>query len=98
MSTLVTEVYDALRSAGAPEREARAAAGAVPGKEGLATSQGLAELRSELKQDLAELRGELKQDVSELRGDIKVLKFAIFTLYPFILALTLRLVFFPGGT
>ena len=44
MSTLVTEVYDALRSAGAPEREARAAAGAVPGKEGLATSQDLAEL------------------------------------------------------
>ena len=87
MSTLVTEVYDALRSAGAPEREARAAAGAVPGKEGLATSQ-----------DLAELRSELKQDIAELRGDIKVLKFAIFTLYPFILALTLRLVFFPGGT
>ena len=29
MSTLVTEVYDALRSAGAPEREARAAAEVV---------------------------------------------------------------------
>ena len=39
------------------------------------------------KQDLAEVR-------AELRADMKVLKFAVFSMYPFILALVIKMFFF----
>ena len=38
------------------------------------------------KQDLAEVR-------AELRAELKVLKFAVFSMYPFILALVIKLFF-----
>lgn len=41
-------------------------------------------------QDLA-----TKQDIAELRRDIAVLRFAVFTFGPLILALLVKLVFFP---
>jgi len=40
-------------------------------KEGLATSEDMTELRSDLKQDMTELRSDLKQDMTELRSDLK---------------------------
>ena len=40
------------------------------------------------KQDIAELRSELKQDIA-------ILRFAVFTFGPLILALLVKLVFFP---
>ena len=58
MSTVVMELYDALREAGVDEKLARAAARAVLSSEGrteLATKQDLAALR----QDLAELKATL---------------------------------------
>lgn len=36
-----------------------------------------------------------KQDIAELRRDIAVLRFAVFTFGPLILALLVKLVFFP---
>ena len=56
MSIMVTEVYEALVSAGAPDDKAKAAAAAIPIARDLATKEGLAEV----KQDIAELRATLR--------------------------------------
>ena len=48
MSVIVSEVYDALISAGAPEAQARAAAAAIPIQANLATQQDIAELKAEI--------------------------------------------------
>lgn len=56
MSVIVSEVYDALISAGAPEAQARAAAAAIPIQDNLATKQDLAELKGELKAETAVLK------------------------------------------
>ena len=53
---MVTEVYEALVSAGAPDDKAKAAAGAIPIARDIATKEGLAEV----KQDIAELRATLR--------------------------------------
>lgn len=84
MSLIVSEVYDALVAAGAPEEKARAAAGAIPMVETLAT-----------RQDLAELRAELKDDINVLKRDVALLKLEVFTFGTTILALLVKLVFFP---
>ena len=82
MSIMVTEVYEALVSAGAPEDKAKAAAGAIPIARDIAT-----------KQDLADLRTELKQDIAELKSDLKIMKFVY---GPAVLLMLAKLVFFPG--
>ncbi len=41
------------------------------------------------------MKAELKRDIAELKQDIVVLKFAVFTFGPVILALLIKLVFFP---
>ncbi len=47
------------------------------------------------KQDLAELKAELREDISTLKRDAAVLKLAVFSFSPTILALLVKLVFFP---
>ena len=60
MSTMVAEIYEALRKAGIDEDTARAAAEAVIGRqEGVATKADIAILRSELRQEMADLKVEL---------------------------------------
>ena len=93
MGLIVTEIYDALKEAGATEEKARAAAAAVPLTEHLATREDLvatgqqladrtgglgvelrqeiADLRSAVKEDLAGLRTELKEDIANLRAELK---------------------------
>ena len=78
MSVIVSEVYDALISAGAPEEQARAAAAAIPIQDNLATRQDLLELKAELKAEIA------------------VLKFAIFTSFPIVIGLLVKIAFFPA--
>lgn len=109
MSLIHKELYDALIEAGASEQRARAAAAAMPDIERLATKDDIAQLRAEIaatraesKQDNAELRAELKQDKAELKQDIAdlkrevaVTKFGTFTMGPAILALLIKLTFFP---
>ena len=102
MSLIVTEVYDALIAAGAPDEKARAAAGVIPMTETLATKQDLAEFKAatrqdlaEFRQEMAELRAELKDDINVLKRDVALLKLAVFTFGPTILALLVKLVFFP---
>ena len=55
MTTMITEVYDALRSAGADEQKARAAAEAIAAHQRDAT-----ELRTEIRTEFADIRSELK--------------------------------------
>ncbi len=58
MTTMIAEVYDAFRSAGADEDKARAAAQAIADYQ-----RNISELKTELKQDISEL----KTAMSELR-------------------------------
>ena len=113
MSLMVTEVYDALIAAGAPDEKARAAAGVIPMIETLATRQDLAEFKidfaefkaemknefaefkAEVKEDHAEFKGEMKNEFSVLKRDVAVLKLAMFSFLPTILALLVKLAFFP---
>ena len=66
----------------------------------------IAELRTELKGDIAELRTEFKGDIAELRTEFKgdiarldkriaVLNLGVFSFGPAILALLVKLAFFP---
>ena len=91
MSVIVAEVYEALLEAGASEPKAKAAAAAIPTVAEFATQQDVAALR----QDIASVKQELKQDISALKQDIAVVRFALFTFAPIILALLVKLVFFP---
>ena len=77
MSTMmIAEIYEALVEAGASEERAKAAAKAVPVGESLATKADIQATKS---------------DIQELWSEIRVLKFAVFTLYPFVLAITYRI-------
>lgn len=82
MGLMVSEVYEALVSAGAPKEQASAAAAAIPAARDMATKQDIADMAT-------------KQDIAELKQDIAVLKFAVFTFLPVIFALSAKLVFFP---
>ena len=66
------------------QEKAKAAAGVVPVIDNLATKMDMQELRSVLKADLREHR-------SEMQAEIKVLKFAVFSLHPFVLAIAYRI-------
>jgi hypothetical protein len=60
VSTMVAELYDALRKAGVDENTARAAAEAVIGRQDdVATKADIAVLRSELRHEMADLKVEL---------------------------------------
>ena len=84
MSMMIAEIYEALVEAGTSEEKAKAAAGVVPVIDSLATKTDLQELRSDMKADLQVLR-------SEMQAELKVLKFAVFSLYPFVLAIAYRI-------
>jgi len=100
MSIMVTEVYEAFLSAGAPDDKAKAAAAAIPIARDLATKQDIAEQRAALTHDIAELRAALTHDIAELKKDVEVLKLAVFRLlFPIMLVmlgLLIKAAFFPG--
>ena len=106
MSMMIAEIYEALVEAGTSEEKAKAAAGVVPVIDSLATKTDLQELRSDMKADMQVLRSDMKADMqvlrsemkadmqvlrSEMQAELKVLKFAVFSLYPFVLAITYRI-------
>lgn len=99
MSLMVAEVYDALIEAGTSEQKAKAAAGAIPVGGELATKEDLRELRDELRDELGERIGKVERDLRELgerfgkvERDLAVLKFGY---GPAILALLVKIAFFP---
>ncbi len=81
MSLIVSEVYDALIEAGTSEAKAKAAAGAIPLAEHLATRDDIgavrtemADLKAELKEEMAALKAELKEEMADLRTEMADLK------------------------
>ena len=67
-------LYDALKSAGATDDVARAAACAVANGEDLATKEDVAELRGEIngvRGEVHQARLESKKEITELRGEVR---------------------------
>lgn len=87
MSIIVSEVYDALIDAGASEAKAKAAAAAIPVGEHLATKSDVALVKDDVAQ--------VKAEVAQVKAEIAGLKVAVFMFGPLILALLIKLVFFP---
>ena len=81
MTTMISELYDALKEAGASEEKARSAAEAMAGYESRFADirQDIASVRSELKQDIANVRGDLKQDIERTNGRINTLTWMVGT-------------------
>lgn len=55
MSTMITEVYEALKDANVDEKKAIAAASAIPNKENLATKEEVKDAVNSLRQDILKL-------------------------------------------
>ena len=101
MGIMLSEVYEALIAAGAPEDKAKAAAEAIPVSDVLATKediagikQDIAALRAEFQQDIAGLRAETKQDIARLENRLTRLELAVFGGGATGLALLIKLAFF----
>lgn len=87
MSLIVAEVYDALIEAGTSEEKAKAAAGAIPLAERLATKEDL----DELKANFNELKASFNERLAKIERDLALLKFGY---GPAILALLVKIAFF----
>lgn len=85
MSTMQTEVFEALRAIDIPEDKALKAAAALSRRE-----EDVAALRS----DVAAVGGDvalLKPDVAALKRDMAVLRWMVGTLHPLVLAILVKL-------
>lgn len=98
MSLIVSEVYDALIEAGASEEKAKAAAGAIPLAERLATKEDLDELKAATKEDsdalkarFNELEARFNERFARIERDLALLKFGY---GPVVLALLVKIAFF----
>ena len=88
MSQIVTEVYDAFRAANVQEDLAKAAAGAIAGREDLVT-------KLDLERDVNRMQTEIGRVDSDLKAAIADMKLLKFGYGPAILGLLIKLVFFP---
>ena len=108
MGLIVSEVYDALIEAGASPDTAKAAAGAVPPAENMATKEDIARLEGNMatkedvarlematKEDFAKLAMATKEDFARIEKKLAVLNFAMFTIGPALVAFMVKLTFFP---
>ncbi len=76
MTTLIREIYEALKAAGVPDEQASAAAEAVAPKGEVATKTDMADLRT----DFAALRTDfevLRTEFAVLRGEVNTLKWMV---------------------
>ena len=82
MSQIVTEVYDAFRAANIGEDLARAAAGAIAGREdsvtGLDVERAIGALRiqvggveADLKAEIGRVKADLKAEIGRVKADLK---------------------------
>ena len=82
MARMIAEVYDALRSVGADDDKARAAATAVAESDrGIGDLRlEMSDLRLEMNRDIADLRLEMsgvRTEMAEMRGDMRLLKWMV---------------------
>ena len=87
MSLIVAEVYDALIEAGTSEEKAKAAAGAIPLAERLATKEDLDRLKAGFDERFAKI----DERFTKIERDLGLLKFGY---GPAILALLVKIAFF----
>ena len=73
MTTMISELYEALINAGATEEKAREAAVALSA-ENLNSKDTIAEVKAELASDIAELDQKLSGEIAETRKDIHKLQ------------------------
>ena len=92
MSQIATEVYDAFRAANVQEDLAKAAAGAIAGREDLVTKLDLERDVNRMQTEIGRVDNDLKAAIADLKSDMKLLKFGY---GPAILGLLIKLVFFP---
>ena len=76
MGIMIASIHEALVEAGASEEKAKAAASTVPAEDRLAVKSDIYHLRT---------------DIKEIWSELKLLKFAVFSLYPFMLAITYKI-------
>ncbi len=88
MGVISTEMYEALLLANVPEDKAKAAAAEVAKTQDLASKTDLLELG-------AQLRAEMDKRFAAIEKSLAVVKFAVFSGGSIILALLVKLVFFP---
>ena len=81
MSQIVTEIYEAFRAANVGDDLAKAAAGAIFGREDLVT-----------KLDLDRAMSRVQSEIADLKADLELLKFAY---GPLIMSLLVKIAFFP---
>ena len=101
MGIMVSEVYEALIAAGAPEDKAKAAAEAIPVSDVLATREDMAAIRQDIvalkaatQQDIADSRAATKQDIARLENRLIRLELAVYGGGATVLALLIKLTFF----
>ena len=91
MSLIVAEIYDAQIEAGTSDEKAKAAAGAIPLAERLATKEDLDELKAATKKDLDALEANFNERFAKIERDMALVKF----IYgPVVLALLVKIAFF----
>ena len=109
MSVISTEMYEALLLANVPADKAKAAAGEVAKTQDLATKADLlelgAQLRAEIDKRFTEVAkrftevdkrfADLDRRFADLDKSLAIVKFAVFSGGSVILALLIKLVFFP---
>ena len=70
MNPAYTDMYDALREAGATEQKALAAVADLPIPQHLATKEDLVQALGDIKVEIANLRGDIKAEIASLRAEI----------------------------
>ena len=98
MGVISAEMYQALLLAHVPEDVAKAAAEVAKSHDVASKSDVLesaAHLQAEMDKRFAELRAEMDNRFAEVEKSLAVLKFAVFSGGSIMLALLIKLVFFP---
>lgn len=95
MAVISTEMYEALLLARVPEDKAKAAAAEVAKTQDFASKTDLLELGAQLQAEMDKRFAEMDKRLAEMEKSLAVLKFAVFSGGSIILALLVKLVFFP---
>ncbi len=95
MSVISTEMYEALLLANVPADKAKAAAGEVARTQDFVTKADLLELGAQLQGEFDKRFAEVDKRFAELDKALAIVKFAVFSGGSIVLALLIKLVFFP---
>ena len=95
MGVISTEMYEALLLAHVPEDKAKAAAAEVAKTQDFASKSDVLELGAQLLAEMDRRFAEVDKRFAEVEKSLAVVKFAVYSGGSIILALLVKLVFFP---